>query len=355
MRHLRILGAGPVAYYHVISRVIERRFIFDVEQRERFRKLMRQQEAFSGVRVLTWTCLSNHFHILVAIDDRRAAAQESELARLREDDRYFLDRLKHVYDVSAVEEIGDALEQIRAAVISKDEQDEQGAQVGRLKQPYLDRMYDLSAFVGELKQRLSQWYNKVNDRKGPLWEERFKSVLVQGEPGVLAVVAAYIDLNAVRAGIVSEPRQWRWCGYAEAAAAQCRSRDGLYEALGGGSEQKREGAAWKRVHQRYRRLLLYAGQQRHDDDGNLLAKGFTREQLEWEESQDFILPSVELLGHRLRYFVDGLALGSAAFIEETFEQNRSKMKVKRTRPARAPKVPLGTLRTLTDLRSLRLA
>ena len=352
MRNLRILGAGPVAYYHVISRVIERRFIFDVEQRERFRKLMRQQEAFSGVRVLTWTCLSNHFHILVAIDDRRAAAQESELVRLREDDRHFLDRLKHVYDAGAVEEIGDSLEQIRATGISKDEMD---GQVGRLKQPYLDRMYDLSAFVGELKQRLSQWYNKVNDRKGPLWEERFKSVLVQGEPGLLAVVAAYIDLNAVRAGIVTEPRQWRWCGYAEATAAQCRSRDGLFEALGEGIEKKRDGAAWKRVHQRYRRLLLYAGQQRQDDDGNLRANGFTREQLEREESQDFVLPSAELLGHRLRYFVDGLALGSAAFIGETFEQNRSKMKVKRSRPARIPKVPLGSLHTLTDLRSLRRA
>ena len=39
---------------------------------------------------------------------------------------------------------------------------------------------------------------------------------MQGEPGVLATVAAYIDLNAVRAGVVKDPREWRWCGYAEA-------------------------------------------------------------------------------------------------------------------------------------------
>ena len=93
-------------------------------------------------------------------------------------------------------------------------------------------MFDLSCFVGEIKQRLSQWYNREHLRTGPLWEDRFKSVLVQGESGVLATVAAYIDLNAVRAGIVKDPRDWRWCGYAEAAAAQSRSRDGVYEVLG---------------------------------------------------------------------------------------------------------------------------
>jgi len=85
-------------------------------------------------------------------------------------------------------------------------------QLAQVKQPFLDRMHDLSCFVGELKQRISQRYNLKTERKGPLWEDRFKSVLVQGSPGVLATVAAYIDLNAVRAGIVVEPKDWRWCG-----------------------------------------------------------------------------------------------------------------------------------------------
>jgi len=78
--------------------------------------------------------------------------------------------------------------------------------------------------------RGSQWFNLRNGRSGPLWEDRFKSVLVQGARGLLAMVAAYIDFNAVRAGIVKDPRDWRWCGYAEAAAAQSRARNGLLEA-----------------------------------------------------------------------------------------------------------------------------
>lgn len=34
----------------------------------------------------------------------------------------------------------------------------------------------------------------------------------------MAMMAAYIDFNPVRAGIAEDPRGCRWCGYAEAVA-----------------------------------------------------------------------------------------------------------------------------------------
>ncbi|MEZ5328728.1 MAG: transposase [Verrucomicrobiales bacterium] len=222
MRHPRILGTGPLCYYHVLSRVIERRFIFDVPEREYFQKTMRAQEAFCGVRVLTWTCLSNHFHILVAVPDRGSAEVQAEIGCLLADDDAFLARVKCLY-------VGSALDEIQARLLAAREggakEEAKLAEIEAIKRPYLERMYDLSAFVGEIKQRISQWYNGKNERTGPLWEDRFKSVLVQGKQGVLATVAAYIDLNAVRAGIVQDPRQWRWCGYAEAAARGGPVRD----------------------------------------------------------------------------------------------------------------------------------
>ena len=63
-----------------------------------------------------------------------------------------------------------------------------------------------------------------------MWDDRFKSVLVEGgcgldRPGALWVMAQYIELNAVRAGIVKEAQAYRWCG--------------LGEAVGGGSEARR--------------------------------------------------------------------------------------------------------------------
>ena len=39
---------------------------------------------------------------------------------------------------------------------------------------------DLSEFLKELKQRLTQWYDRRKGRRGTLWDDRFKSVRVEG-------------------------------------------------------------------------------------------------------------------------------------------------------------------------------
>ncbi|MGK0188400.1 MAG: hypothetical protein ACI9R3_004196 [Verrucomicrobiales bacterium] len=435
MRSRRILGDGPCSYYHVLSRVIERRFILEEQEQEHFRKLMRAQEAFSGVRVLTWTCMSNHFHMLVAVEDRESEEVQAELALLLADDAAFLARMKLVYSADALDGIEKMLKVLRSEVVASEvvasevvasevvasevvasevvasevvasevvasvvvasveskklermsplsvaaaeyaiKNEDDGSEsivldedvfatdcpgmtreeeVARFKQPFLDRLYDLSAFVGEVKQRFSQWYNKRNERLGPLWEDRFKSVLVQGDPGVLATVAAYIDLNSVRAGVVKDPREWRWCGYAEALKGQGVARSGVYESLGMADATRRDGGEWRKVHRRYRQLLMEEGRQLRDEDGRVVRKGLTAEEFETEEARDFELPAPALLRYRIGYFVDGLALGSAAFVESVFEKNRGRMGVKRTNDgARVPRQALGDLRTLRDLRGCK--
>jgi hypothetical protein len=51
----------------------------------------------------------------------------------------------------------------------------------------------------------------AHDRYGVLWAERFKSVLLEGGEAV-AAVAAYIELNPVRAGLCADPKDYRYCG-----------------------------------------------------------------------------------------------------------------------------------------------
>ena len=374
MRTRRLLNDHGLSYYHCLSRVIERRFIFGEQERERFRKLLRKQEAFSGVRVLTWICLSNHFHVLVAVEEKGGKAVQEEMQRLMDDDAAFLARLKFLYEPDALEEIEKLLKAIRTAPIPdemdawRDADDDDGRstddprkrhrewrakEIRRIKQPFLDRMHDLSCFVGELKQRISQWYNLRNERKGPLWEDRFKSVLVQGTPGVLATVAAYIDLNAVRAGIVKEPKDWRWCGYAEAAAAQSLAREGIYEVLGEPADVSRDGAGWRRVHQRYRSILICQGVQRRDEEGRVVRKGLTPEEVGAEEERGFELPKSELLLHRVRYFNDGLVLGSAEFVEGVFKRKKRALGLRRRVGPRIPRLEgMGSLCTMKDLRGV---
>ena len=77
------------------------------------------------------------------------------------------------------------------------------------------RMHDLGEFMKGLLQRFTQWFNRAHSRTGRLWEDRFKSVIV--EDGVAAkTVSAYIDLNPVRAGMVTDPADYRWSSYGEA-------------------------------------------------------------------------------------------------------------------------------------------
>ena len=41
------------------------------------------------------------------------------------------------------------------------------------------RFCEVSVWTKEVKERFSKWFNKRRDRRGTLWMERFKSVLVQ--------------------------------------------------------------------------------------------------------------------------------------------------------------------------------
>ena len=60
-------AAGKPVLYHVISRVVDRRFVLGDAEREHFRMFMRMQENFSGCRVLAYCVMSNHFHILLEV------------------------------------------------------------------------------------------------------------------------------------------------------------------------------------------------------------------------------------------------------------------------------------------------
>jgi len=71
------------------------------------------------------------------------------------------------------------------------------------------RMNDVSEFNKTLKQRFATWYNRTHTRFGPLWSDRFKSVLVESDSYAIETVAEYIDLNPVRAGVEKESAEMR--------------------------------------------------------------------------------------------------------------------------------------------------
>ena len=114
---------------------------------------------------------------------------------------------------------------------------------------FLRRMGDLSQYMKELKQWISRDYNRKVGRKGALWEDRFWSCLLEDSAETLTRVARYIDCNAVRAGIVKRPEDYKWCGYAQA----CAGRKAAQKALAGIFHT--ENLAWAEAEERYGWLL----------------------------------------------------------------------------------------------------
>ena len=69
MRQGRITAAGlpDFAYYHCVSRVVDRRRVFGETEKDHFMELMREYEAFCGVGAVTFIVMSNHFHVLLKV------------------------------------------------------------------------------------------------------------------------------------------------------------------------------------------------------------------------------------------------------------------------------------------------
>jgi len=74
--------------------------------------------------------------------------------------------------------------------------------------------HPISSFVGSLFNAYVQAVNKSQDRKGPLFENRFKHILIDKEE-YLIHLCRYIHLNPVEAGLVSRPEEWLFSNYLE--------------------------------------------------------------------------------------------------------------------------------------------
>ena len=58
---------GTAAVYHCMTRTVNGEMLFKDREKEMLRKMLWQVADFSGVEVLTYCVMSNHFHVLGAI------------------------------------------------------------------------------------------------------------------------------------------------------------------------------------------------------------------------------------------------------------------------------------------------
>ncbi|MHB9005913.1 MAG: transposase [Limisphaerales bacterium] len=317
MARIKVSGRGAV--YHCISRVVGGQFLLGELEREKLRQMLWEQAVFGGLEIITYCLLSNHFHVLVRVPGEFVATDAQLVGRARE---FYGPRSPYVQ----------SLQQALAG---------EGSLPGDLRAGLVGRMGDVSGFMKELKQRFSRWYNGQQKRFGTLWAERFKSVLVEDEPGAVRAVAAYVDLNAVRAGLVSDPQEYRWCGYAEAVAGNAKARSGL--------ASFHRGEGWEEVGREYREVLL-VGSGRVGQAGKVAVEG---ERIRRELKREGELALGEVLRLRVRYFSDGVVLGSRNYVNEVFAAYRDRFGPRRRSGARAMR-GVGTLGQLSTLRDLKV-
>ena len=350
------------AIYHCIARVVDKRFAFGPEDKEQFRIYMRMMENFSGCRVLAYCVMCNHFHLLLEVTPRPKAPLTDE---------QLLTRLAALYPKAFVATVSKELADARQVVSQGLEKDGE-AYVQRIHERFTYRMHDLSEFMKTLLQRFTRWHNTRTKRRGNLWEETFKSVVV--EDGVAArTMAAYIDLNPVRAGMVQDPAEYRWSSYGEAMGATGRSgakaKAGLVRAIMADKGREADARYWAgRVSRQYRMMLLEEGDEKAwevmgkcgDEVPQVARKGMAKEKVaaeleRLEAGRDVALR--QMLRWKVRYFTDGAAVGSRAFVDGLFGQCRERFGPKRKNGARRMRgrvVAGGIADLLWSARDLRL-
>ena len=70
----------------------------------------------------------------------------------------------------------------------------------------------VSTFMSNILNSYTRYFNLKHKRKGPLWEGRFKKVLIETDEQLLHVTR-YVHLNPVTAHLVNKPEEWPHSSY----------------------------------------------------------------------------------------------------------------------------------------------
>jgi len=304
-----------------MTRTVNGERLFNDGAKEVLRKQIWLVAEFCGVQVVTYAILTNHFHVLVRIP-KKAEIPDAELLR-----RY---RLLHARPTR--------YQAARLKVIEAQLADN-GADAVEWRRRMSALMGDVSQYMKLLKQRFSIWFNKSHERYGTLWSERFKSVLVEGAGRVLQTMAAYIDLNCVRACLVEDPKEYRFCGYAEAVSGNEAAQEGIRFVCG--------EKIWAATQSTYRKLLFGTGAGPREKGAGISIETFNRVIAEGGK-----LALADALRCRIKYFTNGAVLGGRAFVETQLVSYRARTgRRERTGPRALP--PIADWGDLTVLRNVR--
>ncbi len=162
--------------YLIASNTIGLMPIFaNLEERERFIKLLDKAARFSCVTILNYRLENTGFYLTGSVPERKNLTEEE-----------VMERIKILYlpkEVKAIERKWERLREMGQEYLEEE--------IDR----YRKRMFDLSEFVKTLKSHFTNEYNRANDHYGTIWCSRFDSTLIDDSaiPQISAFIGNKVD------------------------------------------------------------------------------------------------------------------------------------------------------------------
>jgi len=176
-------------YYHLISRCVRRAYLCGEDNYNKKNYEHRRQWMVDRIRFLTsvfaidvaaYAVMSNHYHIVVYVDENEAKSWS---------DDEVCNRWQQLYHNHPL------VERLQAGKCSCQAEIDKAQEI---IDKWRLRLADLSWLMRNLNEYIARKANQEDDCKGRFWEGRFKSQALLDEKAVLACIA-YVDLNPIRA------------------------------------------------------------------------------------------------------------------------------------------------------------
>lgn len=184
------------ACYHLMSRTNNKRFLFkDGELKTSLLGALKRAAAFSGIELMAYAIMDNHFHVVCKVVRRREAVSAEVL----------IERVAAIKGRDAA----DALARRWKRLAAKGDVALIEAEQTRLR----DRMDDISEFIKTFKETFNIIFKRTCNYTGSIWSGRFCSTMIE-DGKYMDYCRRYVYLNPVRAGIVRQAKdyRWAWCG-----------------------------------------------------------------------------------------------------------------------------------------------
>ncbi|MFP4429238.1 MAG: transposase [Desulfovermiculus sp.] len=284
-RIARFIRSDRPAIYHIVSRTALQGMPIKERDNDFLLGLISKLSRLYFVDVLGFALMGNHFHLVVRVYPEPEISDDEVKKRL---EQYYGDHMK----------------------IMKNQIED-----------YRKRLTSLGAYVKDIKQGFTRYFNKKYGRRGFFWGDRFKSMIVQDGLSLVNLLA-YVDLNPIRAGIVKRPEDYKWSslGY----HMQTGNKGDLLSVDFGMKEWNEHKA--REIVRKYREFVYETGAV---DAG----KGAVIEQkiVDRERKRKFKVRRVDRFMYRTRYFTEAGIIGSKEFVGEVFDQFKHLLRSKEER------------------------